>query len=110
MTVEFDLDVQVSPFSDVNIVPLDPTARKFTAPEFVVNPLVDPDAEFSIKFAVNVRFWDTEIVLLCSVEPSDQLVNSYPAFGVAVNVTWVPWSYEPPPETEPPEFAVNVTE
>ena len=64
----------------------------------------------AVKFAVNVRFWDTEIVLLCSVEPSDQLVNSYPELGIADKVTWVPCWYVPPPETEPPEFAVNVTE
>ena len=77
--------------------------------EGVVDSVVDPvepppvDWVFSEKLAVSVVSWVIVMVLLCSVDPSDQLENEYPELGVAVIVTWVPSSYVPPvDETDPP--------
>ena len=44
----------------------------------------------SKKLAVIVKFSEIVIVLLCSVEPSDQLENTYPVLGVADKVTCAP--------------------
>ena len=51
----------------------------------------------------------TEIEMLDSVEPFDQLTKVYPSSAVAVIVTSVPSSYSPPPVTVPPSPAVTVS-
>src|SRR6056300_1652523 len=64
---------------------------------------------FFSKFAVNVEFELTVIVLVASVLPSDQSLNKYSPCGVAVTLTVCPDSYSPPVvDTVPPSPADNV--
>jgi len=59
--------------------------------------------------AVNVELDDTVIVLVASVLPSDQSLNKYSPWGVAVTETVCPASYSPPVvDTVPPSPADNV--
>ena len=43
-----------------------------------------------------------------AVDPLDQELKLYPAFGVAVKLTWVPLANVPPPLTDPPSPALAV--
>ena len=67
------------------------------------------DTFFSQSLLLVLSLNATVIVLVASVLPSDQLVNTYSPCGVAVTETVCPASYSPPVvDTVPPSPADNV--
>ena len=63
----------------------------------------------SPKLAVRVRFELTFNSFGLSVVPSDQLINAYPEFGVAVTVSVEPESNEPPELSTVPPLAAEIS-
>ena len=55
---------------------------------------------FTVRFSVTVKEY-VRLVLTCA-PVTDQWLNEYPLFGVAVNVQVEPAANVPPPETVPP--------
>ena len=62
----------------------------------------------SSKLAVRVRFELTFNSLGLSVVSSDQLINAYPEFGIAVTVSVEPESNEPPELSTVPPLAAEI--
>lgn len=63
----------------------------------------------SPKLAVKFRFELTLNSFGLSVVPSDQLINTYPEFGVAVTVSVEPESNEPPELSTAPPLAAEIS-